>query len=487
MGLAELLWDNPLVTKHLRTRLRRAQVVPLVGMVLCAGYAINYMLAKDDVRDGAAFTALAVLQAALLFLAGASQVAAAVGQAKESGILDFHRMSPQSPLGIALGFLLGAPVREYLLFACTLPFMVVLVARGHPSPATFLLVLLALLVAALLYQTAAALAALLVPRARVAAAGVVVAVLLLNLAASGAQGAEAALTAAPTCRQALTTGPVLSPHVPFWGVPLPHAVLAIVHQAPLFLFLLLAVVRRFRREDAPLLSKPQAVLFYLLIAVVVLGDVWRQTREPRVMVYTVLYVLVAAGLGLCLVVTPSAGEVANGERVARRRGQPGPAPWSDRATNRGPLALLSAIALLAAFAAGVAAARGSAPLWPTLAAGLTAAAVLLGFGSARQYVELRFGAAGRPFFLLGLFALWVMPLAFVAQLGARNGPGVAIRQAVGAVSPVLGIAFAAQTGAAQIAPLAGVTALATALLLAGLFGFLARRVEQRIRSATAGS
>ena len=55
------------------------------------------------------------------------------GRREASGILDFHRVSPLTPAELTLGFFFGAPIREYVLFACTLPFAALCLAFGVPS------------------------------------------------------------------------------------------------------------------------------------------------------------------------------------------------------------------------------------------------------------------------------------------------------------------------------------------------------------------
>ena len=86
------------------------------------------------------------LQAVILAIMGASQVGSAVGAARASGILDFHRVSPLSPAELVLGFFFGAPIREYLLFACTLPFSILCVAMGTPDFRGFLQLMILLVV-----------------------------------------------------------------------------------------------------------------------------------------------------------------------------------------------------------------------------------------------------------------------------------------------------------------------------------------------------
>ena len=81
-------------------------------------------------RTAARLAWLLALQAVILVVMGASQVGSSVGAARASGILDFHRVSPLTPAELTLGFFFGAPVREYVLFACTLPLSVLCLALG---------------------------------------------------------------------------------------------------------------------------------------------------------------------------------------------------------------------------------------------------------------------------------------------------------------------------------------------------------------------
>ena len=81
----------------------------------------------------------------ILAIMGSTQVGTSVAVARASGILDFHRVSPLSATELVLGFFFGAPVREYLLFACTLPFVVLCLAIGVPDFRGLLQLMIALI------------------------------------------------------------------------------------------------------------------------------------------------------------------------------------------------------------------------------------------------------------------------------------------------------------------------------------------------------
>ena len=107
---------------------------------------------------------------------GASQVSAAVGGCEASGILDFHRVSPLTPTELTLGFFFGAPIREYVLFACTLPFVALFLAFGVPSVHGFVQLMIFLVAIAWVFHGLALLNSLIMKGQRSArgAVGVVV-------------------------------------------------------------------------------------------------------------------------------------------------------------------------------------------------------------------------------------------------------------------------------------------------------------------------
>ncbi len=87
--------DNPILVKHLRSRLRKQAVfsslVVVVLLNLClvsAGYQLGWY------QSGTVALWLLAMQVTILSILGAGQVNASVGGARISGILDFHRVSP---------------------------------------------------------------------------------------------------------------------------------------------------------------------------------------------------------------------------------------------------------------------------------------------------------------------------------------------------------------------------------------------------------
>lgn len=112
----DLLLDNPILVKHLRSRLRRSQLVPALMITgILMGLIVWWGVATKGFGLPPVYLMTRTLQAFILVVIGATQVASSVGGVRESNILDFHRISPLPPLAVTLGFFLGAPIREYIL------------------------------------------------------------------------------------------------------------------------------------------------------------------------------------------------------------------------------------------------------------------------------------------------------------------------------------------------------------------------------------
>jgi hypothetical protein len=481
MGLRSLLLDNPVLVKHLRSRLRRQQLVPaVVAVVVMCALIVWGAVASDSVRNGGAFWWLLFIQGAILFLAGTSQVATTVGQAKETGILDFHRISPQPPVALALGFLFGAPVREYVLYACTLPFALLCVLLGTPSLSGLILAVIATLVAALLYHTLAMVAGLVSARAQNIGSGIVALILFLHV--FGSFTPAALLTAVPAYREALPSEWLPAPDERFFGVPLPPTVVALIHQVPLLVFLFLAAVRKMRHERAFLYSKPLAVGFYGVIAVIVLGDVaglpTSQWMPPRLSVLSAIYALAAAGVFLTLTVTPAAGEFANGVRRARKLGLRSAPLWSDLSANWAPVLAFTTLLLLAAALSAIQSPHAGGWIAPNIGAAFVGACAVLSFGCAKQAFDLMFRKSSGPYFLLLLFFLWIVPLLMAFIVGV-SGVGEAVANAIGGISPIMGIALAGNAGESGSSPAGAMTAIGTSLMLVIIFLQLRLQAERR--------
>lgn len=487
----QLILDNPILIKHLRSRLRRPQFVPAaaITLVLCLLIAW-YGASTGGFQTGWVHSLTLALQAVLLVIMGASQVASAVGGVRESSILDFHRISPLPPLVTTLGFFLGAPCREYLLYVLTLPLSLLCVAYGWPGFGELVQEQLALLLVAWTVQAVALLGALISarPKVGVSAPLIVIFLLLFNGVGSFVTGTRG--------------GPDTT--LSFFGVDLPWLAFLAVQLGTALVFLLIASTRKMRSERAHTLSKPQALVFLGCLATLLLGGLWGTYRYEGMLVVA-LYLLVGFGLLTAMTITPSAGEFLRGQRRAEHEQRPYLGPLDELSLNRIALAGLGLIVLLGGTLIWTVISDRLGPIQgPVLASfperlssqGRPGLAIALGvltvlsFGLAYQYFQLHDPRRAGTLMGLFLFLAWVVPIlaGLILQATQPDGPlGVGLI----AASPLAGLAITA--GALVIVDLALplVVAIAMALLLTFVFYHLIsverRRLLRGVRARPVGS
>lgn len=485
MTFASLIWDNPILIKHVRSRLRRQDLIPSIIMVAVFSVFIVWLaIATDSIKTNYGFIWMLVLQGFLLFILGTMQVSSAVTNAKDCGILDFHRISPQPPLAIALGFLLGAPIREYVMFACTLPFSLYFIAKGAPQPYEALAILIIMFSSALLYHSAATLASVTAEKARAGGVLVIILIIILYLFGFG-PNTMGVLTISPTCQELLFKASDQYTFGTFFGVTFPAFLVSLIHQIPLFLFFSTAVVRKMRHERMPLYSKPEAVAFYLFIAFLVLGDIWDNLNRIGLQNYNVLaviYSVVPAACLLTVTITPNALNFANGIRRAHKLGKRHQPLWSDLSTNWAPIIMFTGISILAGILGLMSIPKGryflSEPgYFQKIIPIIIGACVILYFGNAKQYFDLRFKKNSNQYFLLFLFLLWVVPLLVGVPVGMSNNMEE-FQKIVFSLSPVFGIGLSGDILESGKNSASGFVALISSLMFAIAFIILRINVEK---------
>jgi hypothetical protein len=438
MNLTGFVFGNPLILKFVRSRLRMHQAwAAAIAVVLICACIVWWGVASREPNYDVQLVSLLVLQVLLISIIGTSEVASAVAQARDVGILDFHRISPQRAGAVALGYVLGAPVREWVLLACTLPFFVFCAACSTAGLAGWLALLLVVASSALLHHTLGALVGIMASKPRSAGGAAVVMVLLLHWGGPWVLGV---LTVIPTATQVLNDAANLhSLRSTFMGASVPEPLLSLIHQLPVLLFLLLALVRKTRLDVATVLSRPQALAAQAVVSVLALADAWKlpgldgsESGLSEGSVLAALGASVGAGLLLIAATTPRAGELAKGVRRSLKLGRAGIAPFDDRAPNRAMVLAMAAVVLVVGLIA-VAGHPSSKPaaLDQFLAGGtailtsVLCALVLVHFGSALQFFQLRNGKTGTSQFALYLFVLWVMPIPIAALVGLSSSGKVA--------------------------------------------------------------
>ena len=480
--------DNPIFVKHVRSRLRMqplaVSIVVLLVFCLCivwAGYELQTF------HTGQAFGLLLALQTIVLVLMGATQVGLAVGTARASGILDFHRVSPLTPTELTLGFFFGAPIREYILFTCTLPFSLLCLAFGTPTVHGFVQLMVLLIASAWVFHGLALLNALLA-KARANPRGVVGLVIFVVLFGGNLLFGLSRSAALVDMDLRLT----------FYGISLPWLAVVLLNLASLLFFIYLAARRKTGAERIHPLSKIQSIAALATLSFLLVGTIWGR-QEYAVMEIVSLYLLVITSVVLIVLITPSRAEYDKGLWRARKEGLTHLPWWDDLSLNRVFLAITCAIVLATAsfiwngdtgLQAGAIepTSTGSFPL--AIAASVLVVAY---FALAHQYFALRFGPRGRIYFALFLFLAWVVPLLAGSILGMASGQMDVGRESevIFSLSPVAGIGMTATTGdSAAYSKGIQASVITPALLFTFVFNTLlvsARRVAYRAFVAAAES
>lgn len=442
--------DNPLLVKHMRSRLRPAPtlssiliVIVVACMILWGGAAVGSV--------GRGLPLLLSMQGVILLLLGTSQVGASAGAARDSGILEFHRVSPVRPVDLALGFLLGAPIREYYMAAVVTPFALVAAAASEVGIGGYAILWGLLISSSLLFHSLALIGGLV--GGKRGNVGIVFVILCHMFAPStfGGIALPGALTLTPAFLELQNSTRefvgnfALRPR--FFGQDVPMWIQSYAYQVPLFIMVFLCCVRRMSAADRPIYSKSQAALVLLafgvlsMAAVVNSGAQWIAEAGPIVL----SYVLWIAGMGMALAVTPTRGDWKNGIRRAMRLGQRRPHPLHDWAANSVCMIVYTVIVagvLTFPFVVIVPSFSMQDARWMRTVA--IASFTVLYFGWGLQYFYLRLGKVGPVLFALLLFFLWLVPLMLGGVLAVQGLSDTAaiLRD----MTPVVGIATGGAPG-----------------------------------------
>jgi len=492
MMLRTLITENPVLIKHLRSRLRLQHLIPLIAMVVTLCICISWAGIASG-GQGPALMGILVLQGLLLFLVGAATVATAVSHARDNGMLDFHRISPQQPTAVTVGFLLGAPIREYVLLACTLPFSLILAVGAKFGLFGWLAVMLDLVVVSLLYYSVAILAGLALPQRT--SSTILTLLFVFGLNAAWLLQPIGSLTIVPTALEAFrdqNAAPAV--WTTLLGSPAPAFLVSLLHQVPVLIFLLIAAARKMRHEFAYPFAKADAISFYFVMGLLLLVDAPGGidiSHQPsyslgsvRAGVAALSYGLLLLGVFFATLVTPNAGAFARGIRHARKLGLTPISRWEDRAAN--PAALVIFAAVFAA--AGVVATLGLPGTGSygtrAIAAALVGACAVLFWGLAKQSFDLTFRRHSNSYFMLLLFACWGLPLILGLLISAVTNTDAS---GVLALSPLSGIAVLLSEERGMGLTNAGYTAVIASLVLVIAFALLTARAVRRTTSAASAA
>ncbi len=449
--------------------MRKSAVLPLfiAVLLLCTGLAVldHQFIQVQEPGSPLAAKGFFILQAIILFLMGGSQVSSSISHINESGIIDFHRLTPMPSKVQTIGILLGAPIRELMLYATTLPFSLFCALTGPIGITNWCKLLLVQLGAAVMYYTLAMVTGMSARTGRGASGRFVAVLAFFNIMANtvypiGIYG-PALLTVVPIynevfpdelppgARPNANKGVVQAPGAPanaepeilFFNLKIPVVFQSLLFQGTFIGFLFAAAARRVRSERLPLFAKPSALLFFGSVSFLSLGSLWDAPRTFQVL--GLIYFLTFFGMVLCTTIAPILGDVVKGMQRARKVTNSRVPPWSDLASSRQTVLFFGAImvsvvalALLSPEKLMVPAAAKPLQPWPSLAVGVC---ILFWFAFGFQYFRIRRPRQAGAYITGTLIGMTLFPLIGGATfLTSDNNLALLIM----AASPIVAITFA---------------------------------------------
>ncbi len=454
---------NPIMRKCARSRLRLRHIlswgtitVTITGFVFMLVYLTATERGITDTASAAKATLLPVIiiQSIIMMLLGTGSVAGGLARERESGLLDYHRMTPMSPTSKILGFLFGLPVREYFLFSLTLPFIGFAVVVGQFSLLTLLHFYTVFFTSVWVYHLTGLVAGMVSSKPRFAsivAQGLVVVLYLVlpQLAFVGLTFFEF-LTIRPTLygmvmqelgaaqpgldQAAASAFSELAQYreVPFFNWRLHPTVFTLLVQGFLISAMWVIIYRKWCDQHRHPFSKVHALLCYGMTMFFLIGNLWPIVADetiyakligrlglrpdlvaPLQILFLLLEILLVLCGFVCLLmvhlVTPSQETMLKGWRRAHKYGRRR-LPFNSDAASSLPVTVAM---ILLTFIGGLVLLRRThqserffeqlPPLLAASAPPVLFAAILLFVQALRE----RFGAR---IFSVGLFLLWMVPM-----------------------------------------------------------------------------
>lgn len=308
---------NPLILRGIRENLRSKHLIAagLFSLIVCStAYMTSYLegakgkyvfdsqtqewtRGEDSPINGArnAFTFVVILQGFYLMFLGTGRVASITAEERESGLLDYQRMTPMNPFSKIVGYIFGLPTREYYMFLFTIPFLFHSVVVGKIPWYNVFQLYAVFFCSVILYHLTAHAVGLVVPKPRAASwvSRIVVLGLYVALPGLGQAGVSflSFLTVLPTYFGKIL--PALNSigkdinngkdeqlavdfwqDVPFFDFTISPTAFTFLMQGLLIITLIITTYRKWNNQALPAFSKSSGLLLFMILQVLLLGSLW---------------------------------------------------------------------------------------------------------------------------------------------------------------------------------------------------------------------
>ncbi len=282
---------NPLILRYSRSRLRRQTLIgSIVATLIITAFIFftshwsgtNQLELTESSAARLPILPLLMMQGFILFFIGTGSVASGMTAEEDEGVIDYQRLTPMTPISKVIGYLLGLPIREWLLFFLTLPFSAWCFWKGQISWSVFAELYTVVITTGLLYHMTALLAATVMKNRRLAFLGSMGLIFALYTVMPNASKlglvAFNYVTILPTVEQfmpELTEIPGSEPldggMARFFGLVMPHSQFTLISQAAFFLIIGTMLWRRWNRPECHLLGKLGVIFSFIWLQAAILG------------------------------------------------------------------------------------------------------------------------------------------------------------------------------------------------------------------------
>lgn len=480
-----MIWKNPIFIRYCRSELRfgRALFWYLLTLIVAAfTVAINYaMVMRDLPAESAARSALfplIVIQGIILLFLGTGSVANGITREKVEDVFNYQRLTPLHVRAKILGYLFGLPVREYVMFGLTLPFLLFVLIVGKIPPSVWAPFYAVFLTSAVLYHFTGMLAGMVGKwrwSGKLAQWLIVILYFVLPQFSHLGLLFTEYLTVRPTFREKVV--PFLgddlfqgagqatlfshSGDVPFFNFTLSGTLFSLLIQGGLILLFAFMVARKWRGDAVPAVGKIIALVTLGGFCLLTLGNTWTMLTGDRAMLPSLrlqgeqsallmvsVLPMVLAGtstvLALILMIGAVPGPVALRQgKIRAERLDLGKLRWVEDQSNGYPLVagliamqtLLVGAGLYLLYRYGSFGIAGSSP-WSGMAMLLASVLMLLYFQGLKELY------GGRP---LSIFILLhgIAPLLVAILIIAINQDYGELALLIAGVSPIAALPLAA--------------------------------------------
>ncbi len=460
------VWNNPIVWKNLQARTRKQAMFSFLFVFVISAFITfttygGIMRIQGDpiVAARTTIVPLAFVQWLIMMLAATGRITSGIIHERVTGTIEYTRLTPLSPLDKVIGYLFGLPVREYLLFFLTMPFMLFLLIRGEIPLSVIFPVYLVFFSSAILFHMVGMVLGLVMKEWRLSVVFTIALVIAINwvlpffsflgfpilqyltvrpvfaekITPLLPSDAVPSIEGAPQLITDLTAG------VDFYTWEVSTTVFSLLLQGLLIFTLGLMVYRKWENDFGHSLSKLYAMFFYIAVQLFCIGTLWPNltfttdelvaigvmSNDSLVDQYAFIIPLIygcfsiALALWLVYVVTPSHEEYRSGllrSQKLRQTGQPALSRFDDQAGGLISTSVLALSTFLFLLLVEMVMVRSgplqevSPDLIGILRMPLFALLVIYYFATSLEYLEMR------RFALLFLM-VWIVPI-LLAIFGA---------------------------------------------------------------------